>query len=31
VLLEKWQARSLDPTILARIRTEAFAIPAPAE
>jgi hypothetical protein len=31
VLLEKWTARGLDPAILARIRSEVYDIPAPAE
>jgi len=30
VLLEKWQARGLNPTVLAAIRTDVFSVPAPA-
>ena len=30
VLLEKWQARGLDPAVLAAIRFEVFSVPAPA-
>ena len=30
VLLEKWQARGLDPDVLAAIRTDVFSVPAPA-
>ena len=30
VLLEKWQARGLDPVVLAAIRTDVFSVPAPA-
>jgi hypothetical protein len=30
VLLEKWQARTLDPVVLARIRTQVFDVAAPA-
>jgi len=29
VLLEKWQARGLNPTVLAAIRTDVFSVPAP--
>jgi hypothetical protein len=29
VLLEKWQARTLNPDVLARIRTEVFSVSAP--
>jgi len=29
VLLEKWQARGLNPAVLAAIRTEVFSVPAP--
>ena len=28
VLLEKWQARGLDPGVLAAIRTDVFSVPA---
>jgi hypothetical protein len=30
VLLEKWQARGLNPDVLAAIRTDVFSVPAPA-
>jgi len=29
VLLEKWQARGLDPVVLAAVRSEVFSVPAP--
>ncbi len=31
VLLEKWQARTLDPDVLAKIRLDVFDIPGPTE